>query len=100
MKLLKMELDAYAAANANPLKADERYIVVGPHCWGRAVTFVEALKNAKSNRVRSYEGKAGWRFMVFVADGSVRIDDMGGFVYMPREDDTLPYREIWRTPTK
>lgn len=73
------------------------YLCIGPHCWGRAKTPELAVKHAKSNRVRIYEGKQGWRFILFDARPGVTVDDMGSLCWIPEEGETeKPYRELLR----
>ena len=91
--------------NAPPLsgkaglkKGNRVYLCVGPYCWGRGLTAAEAVKNAKANRARVYEGKRGWAFVLFDVDSSTTVDGMGMFSYVPRKG-VEPYIEIARFNT-
>jgi hypothetical protein len=72
---------------------DRRYLCVGPHCWGKGKTAEEAVKNAKKERVRMYEGAKGWRWILFDIDHETRVDELGGFTYIPKEG-VEPYVRI------
>ena len=100
--LVNVERLAIDAAAGVTLAADERFLCMGPFCYGYGQTAKEAIQNAGKNRVRIYEGKAGWRFLLFVARKDVVVDDMGAFCWTFRdgEDDNSPkpYREVYRTP--
>ena len=75
-----------------------KFLVVGPFCWGKGKTVAEAVKNAKSNRVRSYEGKEGWRFFVCDVIENAYVDDMGGIRWTVEKGQNVDsgYREIGR----
>jgi len=58
-----------------------RYIVIAPFCWGAGATEKEAVRNAKVNRVKIYEGKRGWRYILYAtSDSKAYVDDMGSLV--------------------
>src|SRR5260221_10929579 len=79
MRLAKKEA---VALNSVPPIADGRvYLCVGPFCWGRAKTPGAALKNAQANRVKIYEGKGGWRWIMFDAAPDDHVDGMGLISY-------------------
>lgn len=77
------------------LAPGRKFLCVGPHCWGSGATAEEAIKNAKSNRVKVYEGKAGWRYILFDAAADTYVNQMGDLCYVPVEG-VEPYREILR----
>ena len=56
----------------------ETFICIGPHCWGKGFTEVEAVRKAKKNRVRIYEGPLGWRYILLkTSDPDAYVDGMG-----------------------
>lgn len=102
-RFTKAEQTAITAASNDPQGTPgDWFICMGPHCWGRAQTPGEAIANAKKNRVKIYEGKGGWRFMLFAVRDDVRVDDMGAFCWTWRDGEDHhspnPYREIYRSP--
>ncbi len=70
------------------------FIVVGPHCWGRANTKEQALKNCQ----KEYGVKRLRQYIVFDAHEDTRIDDMGSFCYYPDKIPAgqTPYTELER----
>lgn len=72
-----------------------KFCCIGPFCWGMGDTKELAIKNAKKNRVKIYEGKRGWRYVLYDIAVDVIVDDMGGFCYYEREGE-LPYVEVAR----
>lgn len=82
-------------ADQTVLPGGRKFIAMGPHCYGYGDSAAAAVKNAKKNRVKIYEGKRGWCFILFDADHETHVDDMGSMSYVPKEG-VVPYREIAR----
>jgi hypothetical protein len=57
------------------------YLCIGPNCWGKAFSAVDAEKNAKQNYFSS--GTKGWKFIMYDAPPDVYVDDWGSSVYRP-----------------
>jgi hypothetical protein len=75
------------------------FMCIGPCCWGKGSTPTEAVRNAKKNRVRSYEGKAGWAWILMDVQSDATVDGMGCIVYTPLPDcrgDVSQHRHVAR----
>lgn len=68
------------------------FIAIGPNVWGRGATDAEAIANARKEYGR---GRAGFRCILFDADVNTWVDEMGMWVYTPKEG-VEPYREVRR----
>lgn len=88
------------------LQAGRKFMVIGPHCWGCGLSPAEAEREAKKNRVRIYEGKGGWRFVLLDVPADAFVDGMGGICYVPLPEgqttESAPAKELYRhnMPTK
>jgi hypothetical protein len=92
------EKQIIGSADNMPQRAGRHFICIGPHCWGMGKTAKEAIGNAKKNRVKIYEGKRGWCFILFDAHEDTTVDDMGSLCYYPNRlaEDERPYIEMAR----
>jgi hypothetical protein len=99
MRFTKAEREGIAVASRER-KPEEKVLCMAPYCWGKADSAEQAIANAKKNRVKIYEGKAGWRFILFVVREDVWVDDMGAMCWKMRDknDQTPTYREVYRSP--
>ena len=79
------------------LAEDRKYVVFGPGAWGADREFVKALAN-----LRKELGRAPKQYIVYDTHEKVRVDDMGGFVWLPADvgdpENTgpNPYVEVMR----
>lgn len=89
------EKQIIGAADNMPKRDGRKFICIGPHCWGEGKSAKEAVANARKSRVKIYEGKRGWCFMLFDCAANVEVDGMGAFCYVP-EEGVRPYIEIAR----
>lgn len=71
-----------AAGVPESLPAGRRFLVIGPHVWGRGDTFAEAFTNAR----REGPGVEK-RFLLFDAPANARVDGMGYIAWTPIEAD-------------
>jgi hypothetical protein len=89
----KLSEKAVIAAAGGAAADGYKFLCMGPMCWGAGKTPEEAVKNAKKNRVKIYEGKRGWCFILYLAQDDAVIDDMGSICYVPKEN-VIPYTRI------
>jgi hypothetical protein len=83
------------AADNMPQREGRKFLCMGPYCWGTGKTAKEAVTNAKKNRIKIYEGKRGWWFILYDADVDLTVDDMGYLCYI-RKEGVQPYIELAR----
>lgn len=75
-------------------------VAVGPYCWGKGADAKTAIANARKNRVRIYEGNAGFWYILFDAPASAYVDEMGSLRWQWQADELAPpiAVELWRHP--